>query len=485
MRAEDAHAPHAGRAVRLSSVDGTVRISQGEQVLAEQALANTPLFEGTRIETGDDGRAEIQFEDGTVARISPDSALTLSVLKGETGERDAEMLLNGGLAYFEMQGDSDSGHVRVRFGDSEVSAVGFTVLRINLDKGPGELAVFSGNAHVEGGAIPALDLHGGQSVALNANDPNNYNLADSIEPDSWDAWNSDRDPALTSATAGHTAANDNLPDNKNPTWSDLDQNGNWYNVPDQGYVWSPYEASSPDWDPYGTGYWMNNPGYGGYQWISGEPWGYLPYQCGAWNYYNSFGWGWAPGMCQPWWGRGGGWAINIGYAPPRYRYPVRPLHPLNPRPMRGVHPVGPEPVIPVHRRLLPDNTVLPTRERNSPVSIAGNVVRPLHPVQQVRMPYNNHSVQGGPIRGFTGGSTSQPVVRPGFGSDNNSTYRPGNTITPRPGNVYAPRSTPPAYAHPAAPPSYARPAAPPAPSAPQPSRPAGGGGGHPSAGPHR
>ena len=52
-----------------------------------------------------------------------------------------------------------------------------------------------------------------------------------------------------------------------------------------------------------------------------EPWGYMPYQCGAWNYYNSFGWGWAPGVCQPWWGGGGGWAINIGNALPALSLP--------------------------------------------------------------------------------------------------------------------------------------------------------------------
>ena len=107
-------------------------------------------------------------------------------------------------------------------------------------------------------------------------------------------------------------------------------------MPDQGYVWTPNEASNPDWDPYDNGYWMNSPSYG-YMWVSGYPWGYLPYQCGAWNYYNTFGWGWAPGSCNPWWGGGGGWVINIVSAPPRYRYPVRP-RPRNPRPMGGHEP---------------------------------------------------------------------------------------------------------------------------------------------------
>ena len=78
--AEDAGPP--ARAVRLSNVDGTVHVSQGGQMLADTAIANVPLFEGTQIVTGDDGRAEIQFEDGSMARISPNSSLTLKVLRG-------------------------------------------------------------------------------------------------------------------------------------------------------------------------------------------------------------------------------------------------------------------------------------------------------------------------------------------------------------------------------------------------------------------
>ena len=74
LRAEDPAAP--ARAVRLSSVDGRVQISQGGQMIADPAVANTPLFEGTQVVTTDDGRAEIQFEEGSIARISP-------VLKGQ------------------------------------------------------------------------------------------------------------------------------------------------------------------------------------------------------------------------------------------------------------------------------------------------------------------------------------------------------------------------------------------------------------------
>ena len=91
-----------------------------------------------------------------------------------------------------------------------------------------------------------------------------------------------------------TATTNSMADSSNPAWNDLDANGSWYNVPGQGNVWSPYDASDPSWDPYGNGYWMFTPGYG-YIWASAYSWGYMPYQCGLWNWYDGFGWGWAPG----------------------------------------------------------------------------------------------------------------------------------------------------------------------------------------------
>jgi hypothetical protein len=76
-----------------------------------------------------------------------------------------------------------------------------------MDTPPGGLAVFSGNVHLQvanssAGPTVSVDLHGGESITLNAADPSQYNLAESIEPNSWDAWNSDRDQALTSRSCG-------------------------------------------------------------------------------------------------------------------------------------------------------------------------------------------------------------------------------------------------------------------------------------------
>jgi hypothetical protein len=520
LRADDEGAQ--GRAVRLSNVDGEVQVSQGGEVLADHAVANTPLFEGSQITTGEDGRAEIQFEDGSVARIPPDSSLTISVLK----PGDTELRLDSGIGYFELQDGNESNTMRVGFGPHTVTASGFTVIRVKLDEGAGDMAVFSGNAHIDGTNGASMDVRGGESVALN-----NLNLSETIEPDSWDAWNSDRDQALTTADVGSTPATSNMPDNENPAWNDLNSNGTWYNVPDQGSVWSPYDASNPGFDPYGVGYWMWTPRFG-YVWVSGYSWGYMPFQCGAWNWYNSFGWGWAPGMCNTWWG-GGGWGFNIGIVPTWYRLPVRPHPPMprNPRPVgpieagggRGRSPIGLRPLVPViavNRREPAGTTPLPPREPNHPVLIGGVVAQPLRPnppresnlrhitpitgrplhgsspietgtMRQGYMPAPRTGTAGpGPVRPVTRpGYVPAPVARPGY-----APFEPGRG----PGNVTAPRPAP-------APSVGYRPAPAPRPSggaAPRPApsgggaRPSGagggghpagggGGGGHPAAGPHK
>ncbi|HWE83709.1 MAG TPA: FecR family protein [Terracidiphilus sp.] len=468
------------RAVRLSDVEGQVTLSQDGQQLADQALANTPLFEGTQIVTGDDGRAEVQFEDGAIARIPPDSSLTLAVLRpGET-----EIDLNSGEGYFELQSANPDHPTRLRFGPNVVSASGFTVLRVQLDQQPGGLAIFSGNAHLEGPDNTTIDLHGGESVDLGQ-----YNLSESIEPDSWDAWNSDRDQAVTSAEANTTAATSSMPDSSNPAWSDLNSNGTWYNTPDQGYVWSPYDASNAGWDPYGDGYWMDEPSYG-YVWVSGYRWGYMPYQCGAWNYYSAFGWGWAPGGCSPWWGGGGGWGFNYGRYPSWYKPPFRPRQgpgprggppgPHNPTPGRPIgHPVGHPPLIAVNRRTPSDVTALPPRDGRTPVTIGGSTAMPLRltPSRQSFArasgppQYSSHPQPVAP----------RPVYAPPAGGGR-TTFAP----QANPGNHGNPGGHPgyvPYYPQSGAHPSYNPP--PPHPSGGSSPHPSGGGGGgspHPSGG---
>lgn len=374
MHADDAQP--VSRAVHLSYIEGQVRVTQGDQVIAEGATVNMPLFEGMQVSTAQDGRAEIEFEDGSVARLSPNTTLTLSVLRGEGTDGDAEMLLNGGLAYFEFQGGSQLGQFTVRFADSAVTPSGNTVFRVRMDAPPGEFAVLSGNANLNrGNGGLQLAMHGGESVTLYENDINRYDLNESVDPDSWDAWNTDRDQALATEGAAFTgvAPSQTGPESGSPAWSDLDTSGSWYDVPGQGYMWSPFAASGSGWDPYACGNWVWYPRYG-YIFVPCDSWGFLPYSCGSWGFVNDFGWGWSPGLggCSPWWNSGGYYpGPRFGSLPPGYRLPHRPINPRGPSPGR------PFPVIPVHRTPAPGGTPFPSREHNQPVTIAGKTVEPI------------------------------------------------------------------------------------------------------------
>ncbi len=427
MYADDAQP--ASRAVRLSYVEGQVRVTQGDQVIAEGATVNMPLFEGMQVSTAQDGRAEIQFEDGSVARLSPNTTVTLSVLRGEGTNGDAEMLLNGGLAYFEFQGGSQLSQFTVRFADSAVTPSGNAVFRIRMDAPPGDLAVLSGNANLNrGNGGLQLAMHGGESVTLYANDINRYDLNESIDPDSWDAWNTDRDQVMATDGAAFTAAppSQNGPESGSPAWSDLDANGSWYNVPGQGYMWSPFAASSAGWDPFGCGNWMAYPQFG-YTFVPCDSWGFLPYSCGSWNFFNDFGWGWAPGMggCNPWWNAFGYYPGPRfgGSLPPGYRLPHRPIMP------RGSSPGHPVPVIAVNRTPLSGGTPFPGRERNQPVTIGGNTVAPIRPVV----------ARGGEIRPPTGTPRPGYTIFDGSARSDSSPGRPVYT-SPHPGG-----SSPSAY----------------------------------------
>jgi hypothetical protein len=414
------------RALRLSFVEGQVQVVQVGQIISDPALVNQPLFEASQVITGNDGRAEIQLEDGGLIRISPNSTLTFSVLRNQgTGTR-TEVVLNSGLAYFELQPSNADHNLIVNFGTASFSATSASVIRVTEDTPPGDVAVFSGNIHFERGTELKLDIHGGETVSLGSSDPTQYNFAESIEPDSWDSWNADRDQLLNQEASSQTAATQGLGYNQGAGMNDLDANGSWYNVPGTGYIWSPYDAQiqGAGWDPYGFGHWVYYPRFG-YVWVSGYPWGYSPFACGTWNYWDTFGWGWAPGGgCSPWWGFGG-WGYNIGTYPRGYRPPRRPEPgPTHPRPA-GSRTFARVAVVPVDNRPAGVSTFNGNRPGGDtgigiarPVVIAGRTVEPLHPIAP-RQSYDrsatsyvnrpSNSIYAPPVG-------SRPVSRPGGSS---------------------------------------------------------------------
>lgn len=331
------------RVVRLSDVEGSVQIMRGEHTQFSQAVMNMPLLQGSRIVTGADGRAEIEFEDGSVARITPNSSLSLKqllVAHGDTLSTTVEQ--DTGLIYYELRSDPQSRYT-VTAGDSAITPTVNSTFRVNLGATPPEVAVLDGGVQVEGtGNSYQADVKQGQTIQFGSANGAQYKVTEGIMPNGFDEWNDQRDQEAAQEAQNQTPARmqqggGSILDS-GYGWSDLDNAGGWYPLPGYGMVWQPYGVG-PGFNPYGYGSWANYGGLG-YTWISGYSWGWLPFNCGLWSDIGGFGWGWMPGPygCGGFgigFGYGGyGWYgrrwhgrygyTNIAHAPAGYRAPVPP-----------------------------------------------------------------------------------------------------------------------------------------------------------------
>ncbi len=326
--------PSNVRAARLTYLQGAVTVNQPGIATGVPAQMNLPLLSGIQLVTGQDGQAEVEFEDGSVIRLTPNSTLSLDSLKVDSeGVFVSDLSLVRGLAYAELRA-TQRYRYSLNAGGNLLSPVENATVRVDFDETPAIFSVLDGTAEIERqsgadsrsmGSGYQTDVRAGESLSADVSDPSRYFLTQGVAANSWDQWNQDLDKAAASQASDSTNVRNDYAGAQGYGWSDLDANGTWYNVPGQGQVWQPYAADDSSFDPYGNGGWISYPG-AGYIWASAYSWGWTPYRCGNWSYFNSFGWGWSPnGGCGGFgWGFGhGGRPINIGLYPGGYR----PIHP--------------------------------------------------------------------------------------------------------------------------------------------------------------
>ncbi len=425
-----------------------------------------PLVEGSRLTTSENGQAEVEFEDGSVVRVTPNSSVGLSLLSVDAaGNFHTQVMVLHGLVYAELRAAQKFTY-SVNANGQLISPVTNATIRINLDQPPALIAVFDGTVHVEHPSSAETDgfktdVHAGEALAGDASAGGRFFALQSIEADTWDEWNQSRDQAVAEAASSRTIARDSFAADQGYGWGDLDANGTWYDVPGEGQIWQPSLALEADFDPYGYGSWVPYPDVG-YVWASGYPWGWTPFRCGSWSYWNGFGWGWSPVV-----GCGHGiYPINIHHPPLTYHPPTRP----GPGPGPGVlhiisvghppHPLGTAP-----------------RPSQEPRMIAGVPAQPLPPIGN-ETTSKSRNVTGAALRNDfaidryswqpvsgTGSSTSTPAPRAEFRSLPQPTVSAPASTTgvaqPLPVRSEPPASQRPSYQTPS-PSTYSAPRPPPA-----------------------
>ena len=63
------------RVVRLSDVQGDVLVDKNIGQGYEKAFLNLPITQGAKLQTSKNGRAEVEFEDGSTLRLIPDTVV--------------------------------------------------------------------------------------------------------------------------------------------------------------------------------------------------------------------------------------------------------------------------------------------------------------------------------------------------------------------------------------------------------------------------
>ena len=274
------------RIVRLSYIEGGVQISRGAGASYEKAIVNLPITEGAKLKTSD-GRAEVEFEDGSTLRIVPDSEAEFPQLAlRDSGAKVSVVEVKKGAAYIDFAG-SKGDEFSVRFGEEKIALAHAAHLRIVLGDEDSSVAVFKGLIQVDSPS-GALEVKKNQSITFDL-DNNQYKLAKSIHETPYDSWDDQQNEYHTRYAA--KSYNGYSPYAYGTT--DLAYYGNFFNAPGYGMMWQPYLAGM-GWDPFMDGAWAFNSGFG-FGWVSAYPWGWTPYHYGTWVFLPGYGWAWQPG----------------------------------------------------------------------------------------------------------------------------------------------------------------------------------------------
>jgi len=306
-----AAADSQARIVRLSDVQGTVQINKNSGLGFENAFANLPITQGTQLRTRENGRAEIEFEDGSTLRLTPNTAVEFSTLgSDDAGKRVSTVDLVEGKAYVNWLGKS-ADEFTLKFSQEKVTLTQAAHFRVASSSSIAEIASFKNGLEVMGPS-GTVKVDKKKMVTFDVHAEDQPMVAKNLEEDSYDQWDKQ-----SIEYHDQYAKNHSTPYAYGS--SDLGYYGGYSSVAGYGTLWQPYFVGA-GWNPFMDGAWSWYPGFG-YMWASAYPWGWMPYYYGNWVYAPSYGWGWQPGGWHGW--RGG--VHYVGAASAGFHPPVAPV----------------------------------------------------------------------------------------------------------------------------------------------------------------
>lgn len=271
-----------GRVARLSFIQGSVSYQLSGQNDWIQADPNRPLTIGDNLWADSDARAEFHV-GSTAVRLSNNTGVSFLNLDDRTvqlqlAQGEIEVHLRHMVAGDAFEVDTPNLAV-------QLTRSGEYVIGTDPNNNSTFVIVREGEGQATG-AGQSYDLDAGEQYTFTGTDQLAFDNQPAPGFDDFENWCQSRDQRENSSTSARYVSRDV------DGVYDLDDYGDWQDVPDYGEVWVPRGVAA-GWAPYRFGHWVWIAPWG-WTWVEDEPWGFAPFHYGRWAFVNGY-WGWVPG----------------------------------------------------------------------------------------------------------------------------------------------------------------------------------------------
>ena len=271
-----------GRVARLNYIQGSISYQPGGENDWVQANPNRPLTTGDNLWADRNSRGELHIGSASF-RIGSETGITF-------------LNLNDRTIQIQLAQGSLNVHVRrLEGGDAfeiDTPNLAFTLERpgdyrvdVNPDGASTRITVRQGEGEATGGGNE-FHMDSGDQATFDGTDNLTFHAGQARGYDDFDEWCRGRDEREERSISARYVSRDI------DGYQDLDDYGEWRDVPDYGEVWFPASVNA-GWAPYRYGHWVWIAPWG-WTWVEDEPWGFAPFHYGRWAVYNG-AWGWVPG----------------------------------------------------------------------------------------------------------------------------------------------------------------------------------------------
>jgi len=297
------------RVARLAFIRGDVSFVPAGENDWVQAQLNRPLITGDKLWTDRNSRTELEIGSSTI-RMDQNTSFDFLNLDDKT----AQIELTQGTLGLRVRRlyDNQTYEIDTPTLAFVVNRVGEYRVTVEPNGQATTVSVIHGGGDTYGEGNARFRVEEGQSVTFNDAQLQNYQSNDLPPPDDFDNFGRERDRRWDNAKSRQYVSEDVI------GYQDLDDNGDWDDVPEYGHVWYPTTVAV-GWSPYHSGHWGWVGSYG-WSWVDDAPWGFAPFHYGRWAYIGNR-WGWCPGRIdvRPVYSPalvafvGGGVGVSIGF----------------------------------------------------------------------------------------------------------------------------------------------------------------------------